>query len=109
MLKFDVNRLTFSKKVVQKIFGLVGEENNVQNARDRIKFKTFLKKSLVRFLNQDWGNANWETKKDNDFAVHHGGNILGIYVDEDDQEMWIVRFEDASLGVSVYFPEEIDI
>lgn len=71
-----------------------------------IHFADFVRRSLEKHVNLDWGDTCAEDKALNDFAVKNGERVLAVYnYSDDSQTIWIVTEWDRSV-TTVLFPHE---
>lgn len=70
-------------------------------------FRDFIKKSVERYSNCDWGNTCDEDAKLNDEAVkNREGRIFAEYIMEKSNErIWVITEEDRSV-TTILFPSE---
>ena len=69
------------------------------------KFEEFVRKSINRFINQDWGEISQDDKNLNDSAVKNKDDmILGAY-EEDNTRIFIKTEWDRSV-TTILFPDE---
>lgn len=68
------------------------------------QFDIFVKRSLDRFKNGDWGILCAEDKAEADEAVKSGQMVMGAYKHKD-EEIWIITEWDRSV-TTILFPDE---
>jgi len=70
-----------------------------------LKFTRFVKASLSRHLQGDWGDLCPEDWDANERALQHGERLFSAYQDEGLPRIWIITEADRS-ATTVLFPEE---
>lgn len=69
-------------------------------------FDTFVKTSLGRYVNADWGDTCTEDRKTNDNALKNGERILAVYIyPKTKKKIWIITEWDRS-ATTILFPSE---
>ena len=77
---------------------------------ENTEFATFVRESLERHLNHDWGDVDAEDKRTNDHALGNGLRILSAYNDgrfpkNGVATIWIITEADRS-ATTILFPNE---
>lgn len=67
-------------------------------------FDSFVKRSLERYSNCDWGDTCEEDKLENEKSLKNGERILAVYEHGDDT-IWIITEWDRSV-TTILFPSE---
>lgn len=68
------------------------------------KFAEFVKSSLEKYINCDWGDTCTEDKANNNYALKTNDRILAVYKSSD-TTIWIITEWDRSV-TTILFPEE---
>jgi len=77
---------------------------------EHLSFHTFVRSSLARHLQGDWGDCCEEDADCNDAALHGGGRLFSVYhippgVYPAETQIWIITEYDRSV-TTVLFPSE---
>lgn len=67
-------------------------------------FQDFVKKSLSRYINRDWGDTCPEDARANDEAVREGERVLAVYIYKG-ETIWIITEWDRSV-TTILFPSD---
>lgn len=67
-------------------------------------FQDFVKKSLSRYINRDWGDTCSEDARANDEAVREGERVLAVYIYKG-ETIWIITEWDRSV-TTILFPSD---
>ncbi len=73
--------------------------------KESTTFLKFVKASLIRYINGDWGDTCEDDKRQNDWAVGNGERILAAYSDENGTKIWIITEWDRSY-TTILLPDE---
>jgi len=94
MMKFKLGQVTVTRGVADRM--------NAETA-----FDYFVRVSLGRYVQCDWGDTCEEDKKTSDKAVKNGERIMAVYnyKDRADDQIWIITEWDRSV-TTVLFPDE---
>lgn len=69
------------------------------------KFEEFVRKSINRFINHDWGDISQDDKNLNDSAVKKRDDMILASYEEDDTRIFIKTEWDRSV-TTILFPDE---
>ena len=93
MTKFNMGRLYATAAIHSRM-------------REERQFEYFVRKSMRRYENCDWGDSCEEDKALNDEAVINGDRIFATYIySTDNTKIWIITESDRS-ATTVLFPDE---
>lgn len=67
-------------------------------------FQDFVKKSLSRYINRDWGDTCPEDARANYEAVREGERVLAVYIYKG-ETIWIITEWDRSV-TTILFPSD---
>ena len=90
-------------KPVQPIFPL-GRLVISTNAQERLNPEDYVS-ALTRHVRGDWGNLCDHDREQNEWALRHGGRLLSVYDDRDNQTFWIITEADRS-ATTILLPED---
>lgn len=68
-------------------------------------FERFVRTSLGRYINCDWGDTCEEDKQSNEDALKDGDRLLAVYKYNADTEIWIITEWDRSV-TTILFPSD---
>ena len=68
-------------------------------------FARFVRKSLQRHEQGDWGDLSAEDKRENEFSLKKGFRLLSAYENGSQPKIWIITEADRSV-TTVLFPDE---
>lgn len=64
--------------------------NEVTDAMEDLRFKTFIYTSYLRYCANDWGDLDKSMAKENKRNIKHGGNLGGRYIFDDGRAIVIL-------------------
>lgn len=68
-------------------------------------FETFIRQSLYRHSQADWGELEEEDKKINNRALNNGGRLFSAYKQENLPKIWIITEANREI-TTILLPEE---
>jgi hypothetical protein len=68
-------------------------------------FAGFVRRSLKRHSQGDWGDLSAEDKRENEFSLKKGFRLLSAYENGSQPKIWIITEADRSV-TTVLFPDE---
>lgn len=74
-------------------------------ADEKLEFTEFMRRSLNRHAQGDWGNLDEADKQENELSLKWGFRILSTYEAEGLPKIWIITEADRS-ATTILFPDE---